>query len=130
MAKQPSGYGSKPSWPTIEEQLAASKVARGSPLEKLILENQDFTMLRPEEAHDDLGLPPWIRVFWRRLHPEQDYSSQDATGGYPLSLRDTYHAMLLDQEWPARFADQLRAISSASDKSRRTPRERGGRHEQ
>ena len=48
----------------------ASKVIPGSALEKLIRENQDFDMLSPEEAHDRLRLPPWLRVYWRKQHPE------------------------------------------------------------
>lgn len=91
-----------PKWPTVDEQLSAAKVVHGSPLHQFILENQDFSLLRPEEASDDLGLPPWIRVYWRRLHPEEEFPGHDPTGGYPLSLKEVYHAMLRDQDWPAR----------------------------
>lgn len=100
MARQRSAP--RPEWPTLDEQLAAGKVVPGTPLHQFILENQDFSLLRPEEATDDLDLPPWIRVYWRRLHPELEFPAADPTGGYPLSLREVYQAMLRDQEWPAR----------------------------
>ncbi|HEY1412274.1 MAG TPA: hypothetical protein VGF36_09040 [Rhodopila sp.] len=103
MATTPSPPSGVANWPTLDEQLAAAKVIHGSALEKLITENQDFSVLRLEEAHDDLDLPPWIRVYWRRLHPDGRYSANDPTGGYPLSLRDTWQAMLRDQDWPARI---------------------------
>ncbi len=85
-------------WPTIEEQLEESRVVRGSALEKLILENQDFDMLRPEEAQDRLPLPEWIRVHWRKQHPEVEYKPGDPTGGYPLALRDLYNWMIRHQD--------------------------------
>src|SRR5579863_10281969 len=85
-------------WPTFEEQLAEAKVIRGSALERLIRENQDFHMLRPEEAHDRLRLPPWIRVYWRKHHPEANYSG--ASGGYPMVLRELYQWMVAHQDLP------------------------------
>jgi hypothetical protein len=85
-------------WPSLEEQLEASKVIRGSALEKLIRENQDFEMLRPEEAHDKLRLPPWLRVYWKKQHPELRPAPHDPTGGYPLALRDIYIWMLGHQD--------------------------------
>lgn len=87
-----------PNWPSLEEQLEASKVIRGSALEKLIRENQDFEMLRPEEAHDRLRLPPWLRVYWKKQHPELRPAPHDPTGGYPLALRDIYLWMLQHQD--------------------------------
>jgi len=69
VAKKPNENGSGPHWPRVEEQLAASKVIQGSELEKLIRNNQDFHMLRPEKAHDKLELPLWLRIYWRKIHP-------------------------------------------------------------
>jgi hypothetical protein len=88
----------EPTWPSLEEQLRASKVIPGSALEKLIRENQDFDRLRPEEAHDKLGLPPWLRVYWWKQHPELRVPAHDPTGGYPLALRDLYLWMLEHQD--------------------------------
>ncbi len=85
-------------WPSLEDQLRDSKVIPGSALEKLIRENQNFKMLRTEEAHDKLRLPVWLRVYWRKQHPELKYSPGDPTGGYPLALRDIYIWMLEHQD--------------------------------
>jgi len=61
---------STPKWPSVEEQLEAAGIIRGSALDKLIRENQDFHLLSPEESRDNLGLPLWLRVYWRKAHPK------------------------------------------------------------
>jgi hypothetical protein len=99
MADDQTGSANQP-WPTLEEQLRESKVIHGSALEQLIQENQDFSVLRPEELHDNLRLPLWLRVYWRKQHPEVKYRDGDPTGGYPLSLRDIYLWMLRFQDLP------------------------------
>ncbi len=90
----------KPAWPSVEEQLAAAKVVKGSALERLIRENQDFRLLRADEADDKVGLPPWIRVHWRKHHPEGAYATGDPTGGYPRALKRLHAWMLLNQDLP------------------------------
>ncbi len=77
----------KPRWPTLDEQLKESNVKKDSALEKLIKDNQNFAMLRPEEATDKLRIPPWLRVHFRKAHPELTFKPGDPTGGYPLALR-------------------------------------------
>jgi hypothetical protein len=77
------GRTRRPAWPSLEEQLAAAGVIHGSALEQLIQDNQDFAMLRPEEATDRLGIPPWLRVYFRKQHPGGDYTGP---GGYPHLL--------------------------------------------
>jgi hypothetical protein len=98
MAKELNDKNNVPRWPAIEEQLARDKVTPGSALEKLIRENQDFHMLRPEEAHDKLRLPPWLRVYWRKKHPDAVYKGP--SGGYPLLLMQIYKWMLLHHDLP------------------------------
>lgn len=89
----------RPNWPSLEEQLEASRVIPGSALERLIRENQDFDLLTPEEAPDDkLRLPLWIRVYWHKQHPEIKPAPGDPTRGYPLALRDIYIWMLEHQD--------------------------------
>lgn len=83
-----------PEWPPLHEQLDAAKAPRDSALEKLIKANQDFHILRPEEAHDDLKIPPWLRVWWRKEHPTARHVSGDPSGGYPRSLRRILQVML------------------------------------
>jgi len=86
-----------PSWPSLGEQLQAGRVAPTSALAKLIAANQDFSRLRPEEARDKIRIPLWLRVLWRRAHPEMVYSAADPTGGYPLVLKEAYEWMLSHQ---------------------------------
>jgi len=104
-----------PQWPTLKEQLASSKVVHGSALEQLIRDNQDFSMLRPEEAHDKLGLPLWLRVYWRKKHPDGVYAGP--SGGYPLLLREYHEWMMHHQDLPVQ-----------ADSSLATPPPRGQRH--
>ena len=95
MAHKQHESGSPPVWPSLEEQLAEAGAPHGSELAKLIANNQDFSMLRPEEAHDRLRLPQWLRVHWRKNHPDYTHIPGDPTGGYPLALRDIYIWMRL-----------------------------------
>jgi hypothetical protein len=81
-------------WPSFEEQLARDRVPADSALARLIAENQEFQLLRPEEAHDKIAVPPWLRVLWRQQHPEGEYLASDATGGYPFVLKEVYEWMV------------------------------------
>jgi hypothetical protein len=65
-----TGHKGHAGWPSLEEQLQAANVTPSSALDQFIRANQAFEMLRPEEATDRLGLPPWIRVYWRKQHPD------------------------------------------------------------
>jgi hypothetical protein len=81
-------------WPSLAEQLARDRVPAGSALARLIVENQEIQLLRPAEAHDKMGLPPWLRVLWRKQHPEGEYLASDPTGGYPLVLKEVHEWMV------------------------------------
>jgi hypothetical protein len=85
-------------WPGLSEQLRVDHVLPGSVLAKLITENQNFGLLRPEELTDSLRLPPWLRVLWRKHHPNERYLASDPTGGYPLLLRTIYQWMITHQD--------------------------------
>jgi hypothetical protein len=103
MSKPPNACGTQageqsPGWPGVEEQLAAAKVVHGSALEKLIRDNQQLEMLRPEETNDKVRLPPWIRIYWRKLHPEGRYVGP--SGGYPLVLKKLHDWMIAHQDLP------------------------------
>src|SRR5690349_8826472 len=54
-------------------------------LERLVAENQDFSLLEPGERQDGLPIPAWLRVLWRREHPD---------GPYPLILKEVHEWML------------------------------------
>jgi len=85
-------------WPTVQEQLEKSQVQAGSALEHLILENQDFSMLSPKEANDHLRIPLWLRVLYRKNHPNDRFSPNDPTGGYPLVLNEVWEWMSTHQD--------------------------------
>jgi len=113
-----------PRGPSLQQQLEEAKVVHGSRLERLIRENQDFHLLDEREAPDDrLRLPLWLRVHWRKNHPEMAYSAKDPTCGYPRALRDLYAWMLSHQDLPAggdAAADARPAPAAKAAKSRRT----------
>jgi hypothetical protein len=90
-------------WPTLQEQLDVEEVPHGSALAKLIQDNQDFTLLRPEEAGDHIRVPLWLRVVWHKAHPEGVYSGNDSTGGYPLVLKEA-------AEWMYSHPDLKRGV--------------------
>jgi hypothetical protein len=71
-------------WPTLEEQLEHAKVQPGGKLDRLIRDSKHFYMLSPAEAHEGLPFLPWLRVYWRKSHPELDFSGPPV--GYPLIL--------------------------------------------
>lgn len=85
-------------WPSVAEQLQRDHVKAGSALEGLIRSNQDFGLLRADEATDNRGIPPWLRVYWRKAHPEVTYRADDPSGGYPLVLKDIYEWMIYHQD--------------------------------
>jgi len=105
--------GAIASWPTLAQQLDG--VTPGSALDALIRANQDFSLLRPEEAKDTLRLPPWLRVYWRKAHPEGNYSALDPTGGYPLVLKEIYEWMMTHQDLQPGKPEPFVAPSSSPD---------------
>ncbi len=96
--KKNSPSEAKVNWPSLENQLNEAKVLNGSALEKLIKSNQDFHMLRPEEANDKIGLALWLRVYWRKNHPEGKYAANDPSGGYPRALHKLHSWMIYNQD--------------------------------
>ncbi len=106
-------------WPNLTAQLSHDHVLPGSALERLIAANQDFSLLRPEEAKDQLRIPLWLRVIWRKAHPEGNYSPKDPTGGYPLVLNEVHEWMLshqnLESGTPGPAAVQTRAASESGE---------------
>lgn len=85
-------------WPSIDDQLLKDKVLGDSELERLILANQDFSLLHPNEARDDIPVPPWLRVMWRKAHPEMVYTPADPAGGYPHVLKEIHEWMTHHQD--------------------------------
>ena len=89
-----------PKWPSLEEQLRAANVTAGSALEQLIKDNQEFHLLRPEEASDNADLPPWLRVYWRKNHRDVEHSTVNPGAGYPDVLYTIYALMLTHHDLP------------------------------
>ncbi|HEY0144133.1 MAG TPA: pre-peptidase C-terminal domain-containing protein [Thermoanaerobaculia bacterium] len=88
----------KPAFPPIAEQLKAAKARPGSALEKLIKENQDFGRLKERDAKDKI-VPPWLKVYWQKGHPEVNYDNEnDPTGGYPHVLKEILEWMMSHQD--------------------------------
>jgi hypothetical protein len=85
-------------WPSLEKQLSRDRVQPGSALARLIAANQDFALLRASEQNDHIPLPPWLRVLWRKGHPQARAIPGDPTGGYPLVLREAYEWMITHQD--------------------------------
>jgi hypothetical protein len=90
----------------MEAQLAEDNVPTDSALERLIRENQDFDLLGPEERTDRIGLPLWLRVHWRKSHPEQQYRANDPSGGYPRALHQVHAWMLAHPDLPQKPGDR------------------------
>lgn len=101
-------------WPQLSRQLQAANVRPNTALERLILDNQDFGLLRPEEATDTLGIPPWLRVHWCKRHPDGKFSAADPTGGYPRVLKNMLPWMMAHQDLLASEAPPLAADGDGS----------------
>jgi len=94
-----------PNFPSIAEQLKAAHAKPGSALEKLIRDNQDFGRLKARDASDPI-VPPWLKVYWQKGHPEAKYDNDnDPTGGYPLVLKEVLEWMMTHQDFKPGDAD-------------------------
>ena len=91
---------SKPKRPTIRAQIESAKAPKGSVLEKLIRANQDFEFLHPEEFEDDYPVPLWLRVAYRKEHPELEFPSKNPGAAYPEVLTQIYQRMIADPNEP------------------------------
>jgi hypothetical protein len=85
---------SKPKRPTIQAQIESAKAPKGSALEKMIRANQDFELLHPDEFEDDYPIPLWLRVAWRKQHPEIQLPAKNPGAAYPEVLSQAYRRMV------------------------------------
>ena len=90
--------GSAERQPTLEAQLKRAGARPGTAFERLIRANQDFSVLREDERHDNGKVPPWMKIIWRKAHPEGNYSADDPTGGYPFVLKEVVEWMQSHQD--------------------------------
>jgi hypothetical protein len=85
-------------FPSLEDQIKKAHAKPGSALEKLIKDNQDFSKLKNRDAADEI-VPPWLKVYWRKGHPEANYDNDnDPTGGYPLVLKEVLEWLMTHQD--------------------------------
>ncbi len=84
--------------PTLAEQLKKAGAQPGTAFERLIRENQDFSILRPDEREDTGRVPPWLKVIWRKANPDGHYTAEDPTGGYPFVLKEVVEWMQSHQD--------------------------------
>jgi hypothetical protein len=99
-------------WPTLETQL--TEVIPGSALEQLIKDNQDFSILDPSEVNDRYAFPPWMRVWWRKSHPELNFSNPV----YPIILKEILSWLRRHQDLQPTPADQPKAGAQQARKTR------------
>jgi len=98
LAQGPPVNPGPPQFPTLEAQLHAAHAIPGSALDKLIRQNQAFGQLKARDATDTI-VPPWLKVYWRKGHPEVNYDNDnDPTGGYPLVLKEVLEWMMSHQD--------------------------------
>jgi hypothetical protein len=110
-----------PLWPTLEKQLQKDRVIPGSALERLIRANQDFSILAKQGGRDQINVPLWLKVYWRKHHPEARYSPADPTGGYPMILEELYEWVLVHQNLqpgPAEADGPIEKVISESGEQR------------
>ena len=84
--------------PTLAEQLKKAGARPGTAFERLIQENQDFSVLRADEKGDTGRVPPWLKVIWRKANPDGHYTAEDPTGGYPFVLKEVLEWMQSHQD--------------------------------
>jgi len=98
-AGPPAGTPGAAKFPSLDEQLKKAHAKPGSALDKLIRANQDFGRLKARDITDTI-VPPWLKVYWQKGHPEVNYdNANDPTGGYPLVLKEVLEWMMTHQDF-------------------------------
>jgi len=110
-----AGEPRQATWPSLDRQLSQAHAVPGSALETLIRDNQDFSMLRAGEANDKIMVPAWLRVWWRKGHPNMVYSATDPTGGYPHVLKEIHEWMLSHQDFVRGLPDVAMSPMAETD---------------
>jgi hypothetical protein len=104
-------------WPSLQSQLKQSNAPSGSRLAMVIRENQDFDLLDATEFNDDYDLPPWLRVFWRKSHPDFQPEAGPVGEAYPDILYNIHERMVADPNLPWGSSEE-----SAGPKEEEAPR--------
>ena len=87
--------------PSVAEQVRKTGAPASSALAKLIRDNQDIELLHPDELNDGYPTPLWLRVVWRKQHPEIAMPATNPGAAYPETLSPIYRRMVAnpDQPW-------------------------------
>ena len=102
-------------FPTLDAQLKQAHAKPGSALDKLIRANQNFGQLKKRDADYAQIVPPWLKVYWRKGHPEVNYDNDnDPTGGYPHVLKEVFEWMVSHQDLEPGPADASLSRSMCS----------------
>jgi hypothetical protein len=80
--------------PTVDAQIQSAQAPEGSALANLIRSNQDFDLLHPDELDDEYPTPLWLRVAWRKQHPEVQMPANNPGAAYPEVLSQVYRRMV------------------------------------
>ena len=86
--------------PTVAEQVRKTGAPASSALAKLIRDNQDIELLHPDELNDGYPTPLWLRVVWRKQHPEIAMPVANTGAAYPETLSQIYRRMVANPEQP------------------------------
>jgi hypothetical protein len=86
--------------PTLRDQVRDASAPTGSVLDKMIRENQDFHLLATEELDDDYPVPLWLRVYYRKQHPDIPFPAKNPGAAYPEFLSQFYRRMTADPNHP------------------------------
>lgn len=80
--------------PSVEDEIEKAHAPKGSALDTLIRESQDYGLLAPEELVDEYPIPLWLRVAWRKAHPEIPMPAKNPGAAYPEVLSQIYKRMI------------------------------------
>lgn len=86
--------------PSLDAQIEEARAPKNSNLERIIKENQDFELLEPEELADRFSYPLWLRVWWRKQHPEVQMPPTNPGAAYPEALSGLAKRMKANPELP------------------------------
>ncbi|HEV3115895.1 MAG TPA: sialidase family protein [Gemmataceae bacterium] len=64
----------------------------------MVENNQELHLLKAAGVKGKIDVPDWLKVYYRKQHPQLKAALQDPTQGYPLALESIYHWMLTHQD--------------------------------
>lgn len=101
--------------PSLDAQIEEAQAPKGSVLERIIKENQDFDLLAPEEPDDEFSYPLWLRVWWRKQHPEVQLPPTNPGAAYPEVLSAINKRMKANPDLP--WGDQEKMNDVLKDRA-------------